>query len=208
MYILYHYILGSITVEVAMEFTFAATQIDFERQARATFFSRLILQDTKKKAQQEKATSQALLESVVPKSILERLLSDTKGNFLAEYVPSVSVLVVTIDRFEELQKAVKPSEIVKLLNALFSHFDRLTDAHGLEPLKTNSGEYIVVGNVLNDMNEDHATRVVRLALNMMKSLEEFNAKQNPVGIRVNLKIGIHTCPIVSCCCFSFFLPSL
>ena len=78
----------------------------------------------------------------------------------------------------------------------FIHFDHLARKHVLEPLKTNADEYIIVGNVLKDMESDHAIRVVRLAVDMIKSMNEFNDGLNPTSVRIDLKIGIHTSPVL------------
>ena len=58
-------------------------------------------------------------------------------------------------------------------------------------------KYIVVGNVLKDMESDHAIRVARLANEMISTLKKFNDGLNPTGKKIDIKIGIHTGPMLT-----------
>lgn len=100
-------------------------------------------------------------------------------------------------------------------------FDEITGTLGLQRLKTMGSSlafffliqlgnsYVVVANALNECCSDHAVRAVNLASivhlffvlplrnKMQESLKNFNSKKNPVGMPVEIRIGIHSDTIVS-----------
>jgi class 3 adenylate cyclase len=82
---------------------------------------------------------------------------------------------------------------VALLNELFSRFDGLTEARGLEKIKTIGDAYMVAGG-LPDPMPDHAGAAAELALGML----ELAARQRlPDGGPVRLRIGIASGPVVA-----------
>lgn len=216
MVIMFYFEGGTGVIALITLFLFSSAHYDHERQLRCSFATNKSFEQTVRNFEivslasphflrspnslsvliQEKERSTALLESVVPRPILERLRTATDP-FLADVVPSATALVVRIVQFDELYKRTSPANIVAILNALFTQFDCMTKARGLEPLKTIADEYIVVGNMLKDMDGDHAPRVVGLAVEMISSLSEFNVHKNPTPIPIGLQIGIHTDEIVS-----------
>jgi len=177
---------------------------DFEKQSRRVFSTNRTLRKGSRTTKNEREKAHALLTTAVPAKILETLMHTTedignasKASYLAEFVPSGTVLVCQIVGFDELYRRCSPFESVCLLNALFSHLDGLTHARGLEPLKTIADEYVVVGNLLNDVPTDHAERIVGLATDIILSVGTFNSSINPTGVPIALRIGIHTDSIVS-----------
>ena len=76
---------------------------------------------------------------------------------------------------------------------MFSRFDRAVAGHGLEKIKTIGDAYMVAGGLPEPVAE-HAARVADLALEM---LEIVNAVRSAMRIDLNVRIGIHTGPVVA-----------
>jgi class 3 adenylate cyclase len=95
--------------------------------------------------------------------------------------------------FTALAARLDSVTVVRLLDDLFSVFDELARAQGLEKIKTIGDAYMVVGGVPTP-RPDHAEAVAELALNMMSHVERDRADA-PVPLR--LRIGIHTGPVIA-----------
>ncbi|HIK33282.1 MAG TPA: adenylate/guanylate cyclase domain-containing protein [Oscillatoriales cyanobacterium M59_W2019_021] len=79
------------------------------------------------------------------------------------------------------------------LNEIFSRFDRLTDRHGLEKIKTIGDAYMVVGGIPHP-RPDHAEAIADMALEMQQELEIFN-RQHHANLKV--RIGINTGSVIA-----------
>jgi class 3 adenylate cyclase len=175
-------------------------QWDWERQYRSAFLLNQKLAKSQDSTRKDKEAAHGLLTSVIPVAVLDRMfkLEDTKKeSFLCECIPSGTTLVCIVESFDALYRKLAPADVVKLLNALFSHFDKLAAVHGLVPLKTVADEYIVVGNMLGEMPSDHATKVVQLAVDILSTLGKWNAEENPTNFAVQARIGIHSDSLLS-----------
>ncbi|MFM6397395.1 adenylate/guanylate cyclase domain-containing protein, partial [Planktothrix sp.] len=95
--------------------------------------------------------------------------------------------------FTELSGRFDPAELVNLLNQIFSEFDYLAELHGLEKIKTIGDAYMVVSG-LPIPRDDYAEAMADMALDMQRTLKEFNAKTQQ---NFNIRIGIATGPVVA-----------
>ena len=133
----------------------------------------------------------ALLRNILPSAVADRLKTDS--TLIAESFTEVTVLFADIVGFTVLSAAADPQDVVGLLNAIFTDFDRLADKHGLEKIKTIGDAYMVVGG-LPTPRPDHAEAVVAFALEALATVKQHHAwGGQPVGIR----IGINTGPTVA-----------
>jgi class 3 adenylate cyclase len=83
--------------------------------------------------------------------------------------------------------------VVELLNELFCTFDDLAGGLGLEKIKTIGDCYMIVGG-LPEPRSDHAEAVADMALAM---LEAVHAMREQVGESIDVRIGLHTGPVVA-----------
>jgi len=141
------------------------------------------------KLQQEQ--TEKLLLNILPKPIAERLQKEQK--LIAEHFDEVSVLFADLVGFTEFSAHKSPTQLVEILNGIFSEFDRLSELHGLEKIKTIGDAYMVVGG-LPTAREDHSEAIALLALEMQAALRRFNAK---IGENFQLRIGIHSGSVVA-----------
>ena len=84
-------------------------------------------------------------------------------------------------------------ELLRLLNDLFSRFDRLVKTHGAEKIKTIGDAYMAATG-LNGSVADHAARIADLALGMQQAFGEFR-RDNKVDLK--LRIGVHSGAVIA-----------
>jgi class 3 adenylate cyclase len=154
------------------------------------------LRDLEKKQaerlQQEQQKSERLLHSIFPKSVAEGLKSGEPRD-IAESFSDVTVLFAAIHDFSRALAGEAPSEVLKLLNRFFSAFDRLTEEHGVEKIKTIGAVYMAVGG-LPHPRADHAQAIADLALSMQRVAGGIDVgRREPFSLR----IGINTGPVVA-----------
>ena len=140
---------------------------------------------------EERARSERLLLNILPAPIAERLKASEES--IAEHSEGVTVLFADIVGFTPLSARKTPQALVELLNRIFSEFDALADAHGLEKIKTIGDAYMAVAG-LPDPWPDHAARAARMALAMLDATARVAAE---TGEKLALRIGLHSGPVVA-----------
>ena len=141
------------------------------------------------KFQQEQ--SEKLLLNILPKPIAERLKA--KQSTIADSFADVSVLFADIVGFTELSARMSPTELVKRLNVIFSHFDQLAEKYGVEKIKTIGDAYMVVGG-LPMPRDDHAEAIAQMALGMQAKIAKLCAD---TGEKLAIRVGINSGPVVA-----------
>jgi class 3 adenylate cyclase len=145
----------------------------------------------------EQKKSERLLLNVLPPEIAERLKSvqsmtkvhlKTSGTIIADSFDEVTVLFADIVNFTEYAASISASELVNVLNDIFSEFDHLVEQYELEKIKTIGDSYMVVGG-LPIPSESHAEAIAEMALQMQSSIKKFKRTD---GSDFSLRIGIHT----------------
>lgn len=132
----------------------------------------------------EQARSEALLLNVLPGPIAERLKSGEEP--IADTMTEVSVLFADIVGFTRLTTHVPPTEMVQMLNRIFSRFDTLAVRHGMEKIKTIGDGYHVVAGLPCE-RPDHAQAAAEMALDMQDAVR---ALAEESGMPLCLRIGI------------------
>ena len=140
---------------------------------------------------EERARSERLLLNILPAPIAERLKASEDS--IAEHSDGVTVLFADIVGFTPLSARKTPRALVELLNRIFSEFDTLADAHGLEKIKTIGDAYMAVAG-LPEPWPDHASRAARMALAMHDAIARISAE---TGEELALRIGLHSGPVVA-----------
>ena len=140
---------------------------------------------------EEQSKSDKLLLNVLPACIADRLKE--KESAIADKFESVTILFADLVNFTTLSTHIMPVDLVCLLNNIFSRFDDLAEANGLEKIKTIGDAYMVVGGIPME-KLDHAQAIANMALQMREALTEFNTETNQ---NFALRIGINTGPVVA-----------
>jgi len=159
--------------------------------SRSNYFNRIALEEAKAEIEMERAKSERLLLNILPESISERL--KVKQESIADGFEEATVLFADIVDFTPLSEKLLPEELVEFLNRVFSRFDELVGAHGLEKIKTIGDAYMVAGG-LPEPRDDHAQAMAALALEMAEAVDEFEYAD---GQPLQMRIGINTGPVVA-----------
>ena len=140
---------------------------------------------------QEQARAERLLLNILPRSIADRLKAETRT--IADQFGSASILFADVVDFTPLAEQLPPTEVVGVLDQLFSHFDLLAERHGLEKIKTIGDCYMVAAGVPSP-RPDHARAVALMALDMQSAMRSVD-EVGQLGLA--LRVGINSGPVVA-----------
>jgi class 3 adenylate cyclase len=149
------------------------------------------LQDEKERLNIEQMKTEKLMLNILPRPIADRLKKG-ESNIAGSY-PEVTIIFSDLVGFTNMSAGKTAQELVKLLNNLFSRFDRRAEMLGIEKIKTIGDAYMAVGG-LPIPRSDHADIVAEMALGMFDDLKEFNESQN---VSVNMRVGLNSGPVVA-----------
>ncbi|MBD2543068.1 PAS domain-containing protein [Planktothricoides sp. FACHB-1370] len=135
--------------------------------------------------------SESLLLNILPKTIAEQLKQSTDA--IAEHFDEVSILFSDIVGFTPLSARLSPIDLVKLLNEMFSKFDKLAEKYQLEKIKTIGDAYMVAAG-LPVQRKNHAQAIAEMALDMQGSIQQFSLENRE---EFQIRIGIHSGPVVA-----------
>jgi class 3 adenylate cyclase len=141
--------------------------------------------------QAEKSKSDALLLNILPATIVERMRQGEVA--IADRFPETTILFSDLVGFTSLAGRSSPSQIIELLNQLFSAFDALAKDLGLEKIKTIGDSYMVAGG-LPEQQANHALAVADMALGMIEAVNDIGTK---FGEPLEARIGIHSGDVVA-----------
>lgn len=149
------------------------------------------LQIEQRKLEIEQQTSEKLLLNILPKAIADRLKKGEQT--IADSFSEVTVLFSDLVGFTELSTTIEPCQLVEKLNQIFLAFDKLTEKHQLEKIKTIGDAYMLVGG-LPTPRPDHVEAVANMALEMLTTINKINQQANA---HFQIRIGFHTGPVVA-----------
>jgi class 3 adenylate cyclase len=134
--------------------------------------------------------NQRLLLNVLPAAVAAKLKQQV--GIIADRVDDVSVLFSDLVGFTPLSLRMAPTELVELLNRVFSGFDELADRYGVEKIKTIGDAYMVAGGLI-EPDPDHLAAMASMALAMLEHVRALNAEFPGLSLRV----GIHSGSVIA-----------
>jgi adenylate cyclase len=138
--------------------------------------------------------SELLLLNILPQEIAERLKRLKKGQHtIAESFDEVTVMFADLVNFTKFSAQTSPTELVEILNDIFSEFDQLAERHQVEKIKTIGDAYMVVSGLPTPC-ANHAQEIAQMALDMQEAIAAYNAAKNQ---NFQLRIGINSGPVVA-----------
>lgn len=149
------------------------------------------LRAEKEMLQLEQMKTERLMLNILPKPIADQL-RDHEHTISSEY-PQVTILFSDLVGFTRMASGLSPVELVRLLNELFTRFDKRAKTLGLEKIKTIGDAYMAAAG-LPIPRADHAIIAADMALGMFEDLQAFNQAQ---GMNLNMRIGLNTGPVVA-----------
>ncbi len=132
----------------------------------------------------------ALLRNTLPEPVAEEL------KFLGRYAPRTvecTILFADMVGYTRLAEQRSAEELVGILDAVFSEFDRLVAERGGTKIKTIGDAYMAVFGAPAP-TEDHPVRAVGAALGMLDFLRRFNRESRS---DLQVRIGVHTGEVVA-----------
>jgi class 3 adenylate cyclase len=157
-----------------------------ERSARKQFH-------TLKQLNQSHLRIEELLHSMLPRSIVDRIQSGE--TMIADEHGEVSIVFSDLVGFTDLSRRVSATELITILNRLFSSFDAAADRHGMHKIKTIGDAYMAVGGITADHPfEDHCERAAEFAFAMQRAVAKISAE---LDVHLNIRVGLHIGPVVA-----------
>ena len=139
----------------------------------------------------EQERSESLLLNILPKAIAEELKNNQSAS--PTLFEDATIMFADLVNFTPLSARMSATDLVNLLNDIFSAFDELAEQHGLEKIKTLGDAYMVAGG-LPVPRPDHAEAIAEMALDMQQAIAQF---QTDIGESFQIRIGINTGPVVA-----------
>ncbi|KIH66801.1 adenylate/guanylate cyclase catalytic domain protein [Ancylostoma duodenale] len=127
---------------------------------------------------EEKKKSDVLLYRMLPKEVADKL--KLGHSVEPETYESVTVFF---------------SDVVNLLNDLYTNFDSIIDVHDVYKVETIGDAYLCVSGLPNRNGKEHIKQICSMSLAFMDSLKSFRIPHLP-NEKLNLRIGIHSDTIV------------
>jgi adenylate cyclase len=144
------------------------------------------LHRTEAELERQYARSSALMQTILPPRIAERLIAGGEQK-IADRVENLSVLFADLVGFTRAAHDLPPEQVIDYLDDFVRSFDDLCALHGVEKIKSVGDCYMAAGG-LGGGQEADAVSLGRLALAMI----EAQANRPPLGdARLKLRVGIH-----------------
>ncbi len=144
---------------------------------------------------EEKHRSEELLLNILPEATANELKE--KGEAQARSHAECTVLFSDFQGFTAISGESEPTGIVADLDRFFRAFDRITDRHGLEKIKTIGDAYMCAAGV-PQASPTHALDAVLTALEMLDAVDRINGERQREGRPPwAIRIGLHSGPLIA-----------
>ena len=132
----------------------------------------------------ERKKSDALLANILPKYVINDLKE--KGFSEPRSLENISIMFTDFVGFTKISQEISATKLISELNDIFSEFDRITENHASERIKTIGDAYMCVSG-LERSAQSPQRNLISIALRMIAFLENRN-QQNE--LEWHLRLGI------------------
>uniref|UniRef100_K3X1T0 Guanylate cyclase domain-containing protein n=1 Tax=Globisporangium ultimum (strain ATCC 200006 / CBS 805.95 / DAOM BR144) TaxID=431595 RepID=K3X1T0_GLOUD len=141
----------------------------------------------------EQKRSTQILKNMLPEHVVQRM---QKGDSLiSEDEKDVTILFCDIADFASFVNRFGPTEVVSLLDRVYSLFDQICQKHGVRKMETVGKTYMACAGLQGkDRGKEAALRAVSMAIDMLSFLDKCRSSN---GNGIKLRIGIHSGRVVS-----------
>ena len=150
----------------------------------------VLLRYTDLRRRAAEARADELLLNAIPASIATRLKHGEDR--IAESYPETTVLFADVAGFTPWTTRTDPGRVIGLLDDLFTRFDDVATAAGVEKLKTIGDAYMAVAGAPLPRG-DHALVVIDAARRMLSAAASWREAH---GVELELRIGMASGPAV------------
>lgn len=154
----------------------------------------VIIAESAREITLQREKSDGLLLNILPFAVAEELKS--KGVAKPRLYDEVSVGFTDFSGFTMISEILSPEELVAQLDAMFLEFDKIIEKYELQRIKTIGDAYMFAAG-LPDPLEDHAKRSIQASIEIRDFIEGFNANIAPTDPQWNIRIGVHSGPVVA-----------
>jgi guanylate cyclase len=151
-------------------------------------FLLLVYTDMRRLAAEARADE--LLTNAIPASIAARLRHGERR--IAESYTETSIVFADLVGSTSWAHDIEPGAVVEVLDDLFTRFDNLADAHGLEKIKTIGDAYMAVAGA-PERRADHAVGAVEMALALVDAVADV---RRSTGVPIEVRVGVASGPVV------------
>lgn len=152
------------------------------------------LEESMRKLDEEMRRTDELLYQMIPKQVADRLRRGENPIDTCEMFDSVSILFSDVVTFTEICSRITPMEVVSMLNAMYSIFDKLTERNNVYKVETIGDAYMVVSGA-PEKDGDHAEKVCDMALDMVDAITDL--KDPSTGQHLRIRVGVHSGAVVA-----------
>lgn len=188
-------VVGSALVELTigippsgMPFEVSVISAAFSVLAPLTIVFGMMLYSDRRRREAE-ARSDELLTNAIPAPIARRLRRGEQH--IADVYAETTVLFTDLVEFTPWAQRNDPTRVAEVLDDLFSRFDLVVAATGLEKIKTIGNSYMAVSGA-PERRADHAQAALAAALGI---LEAVNKWQTAEGVPLKIRIGLASGPV-------------
>lgn len=157
--------------------------------------AKLAMQEAERRISKERTEHEkqrAIFHSALPRHIADRM---ARGERVSDYFEHAAVMFLDIVGFTELSSSLASSEVVNLLQQIFSLLDDICQQKDIVKIKTIGDCYMAVAfpdEANNDANI--GVRVTQAALVMLQSMDSLSIS---LHFPIQTRIGIHIGPLTA-----------
>nr|QNG40938.1 NIT domain GCY 6 [Placozoa sp. H4] len=136
-----------------------------------------------------------LLHQLLPCTVAEQLKMGKV--VIAESFDDVTVYISDIVGFTNICHSTTPVQVVYMLNAIYTLFDRIVDRYQVYKTETIGDAYMVASGVPKRLSDrKHTAEIATMAMEILTNMERIKIPHAPVN-QLRMRIGIHTGPCVA-----------
>jgi adenylate cyclase len=139
----------------------------------------------------EQKKSDELLLNILPDTIAGRLKAGEPT--IADHFDEASVIFIDQVDFTRKSSGATPERVVKVLNGIYSEFDKIAEKYNLEKIKTMGDCYMAASGVPVP-NKNHAEAAAKFALELMEKMDGYVTEEGTV---LHFRTGIDCGPVVA-----------
>ncbi len=138
----------------------------------------------------EEEKAENLLLNILPPEIASILKNGQQT--IAGHFDGASILFAELVGFTPLTRHLKPVQVVRVLNEIFSHFDALVEKYEVEKNRTIGDNYMAAAGVPRPQ-PDHAQRLAQMGLDVQAYIQSRWANGS---LSIDFRIGINSGPVI------------
>jgi class 3 adenylate cyclase len=139
----------------------------------------------------EKKKTDNLLLNILPAGIVKEL--KLNGSVKPRLFDAITIMFANFHNFISLIQKYEPVKVVEQLNEIYHHFDMIVEYSGIEKMKTIGNTYMIGGGLPIE-SDDHALKIIEVALKMSEYMQKVNEKNK---YEWQLRIGINSGQVVA-----------